>query len=88
MRQPLESALFVMFEDCRRCRELGLDVRPATPFGLQVSHGGVIRGIWSERDGKLAFRNLASWHFRTIAETPEEALETTIAMAEQNGWLG
>lgn len=62
-------------------------MRPAQPFGLEVLRKGQSVGIWSERHGVLAFRNLASWETRLTVGTPAEAIELTLAMAEQNSWL-
>ena len=83
----LESQLLMLALDCPRCAALGLTMRPAQPFGLQIVRNGQMMGIWSERHGVLSFRNLASWQSRITAGTPAEAIELTIAMAQNNSWL-
>lgn len=84
----LESQLLMLALSCPRCAALGLTMRPAKPFGLQIVRNGQMIGIWSERHGVLAFRNLASWHSRITAGTPAEAIELTIDMAQNNTWIG
>ena len=81
-----EARLFILVTECPRCTELGIAVAPASNFGLQISHRGLVVGVWSERDGVLGFRNLASWQTRTTATTPGDALAATIAMAERLEW--
>ncbi len=83
----LESQLLMLALSCPRCAALGLTMRPVKPFGLQIVRNGQMMGIWRERQGVLAFRNLASWQSRITATTPAEAIETTIAMARSNSWL-
>ena len=83
----LEVRLLLLVAACTRCRDLGLVVRPAPKFGLEVVRGGQIVGLWSEQESRLGFRNLAAWRTHRTAHTPQEALEITIEMAEQNRWL-
>lgn len=83
----LEANLLALVLSCPRCAALDLTMRPAQPFGLEVVHHGQCVGIWSERHGVLAFRNLASWQSRRTVETPAGAIELTLAMAERNSWL-
>ncbi len=85
--EVLEANLMYLAQGCPRCAALNLSMYPTRPFGLQVVRNGQAMGIWSERNGALTFRNLASWHHRIIAKTPAEAIELTIAMAEKNSWL-
>ena len=84
----LEARLFVLIAESQRCTELGLTVAPAPRFGIQILEHDRVIGIWSERDGILVFRNLASWHSRARADTAVEALAATIDMAERQQWLG
>lgn len=83
-----EARLFILVTESPRCAELGIGIAPAPRFGLQVSHRGLVVGVWSERDGVLGFRNLASWQIRNTAATPGDAMAATIAMAEREDWLG
>jgi hypothetical protein len=83
----LEANLLMLALGCPRCAALGLVMGPTEPFGLQVRRNGQVMGIWSERHGVLTFRNLANWQARIAADTPAEAIELTLAMAENNRWL-
>ena len=84
----LEARLFILVTESPLCTELGIAVAPAPRFGIQISLHGQVVGIWSERDGMLGFRNLASWQPRITAATAEDALASTLVMANTNSWLG
>lgn len=87
MVPELEAKLLFNLELSARCRALGIAMRPAKPFGLEVLQHGFVRGLWSERHGRLVFRNLAGWDYRVNAVTPEDAIDVTIRMAEGNDWV-
>ena len=83
----LEARLFILVTESPVCTELGIAVAPAPKFGVQISLHGQVVGIWSERNGALGFRNLASWQPRITAATPEDAIAATITMAQAGSWL-
>lgn len=83
----LEAKLFILVVESPRCAELQLSIAPAPRYGVQIILRGQVMGVWSERDGVLGFRNLASWYTRMRVATAEEALTATIEMAENGGWV-
>ncbi len=83
----LEPRLFGLISDSGECAKLEIRIEPSPRYGMQISRRGTVMGVWSERDGRLGFRNLSSWQVRHWAASPEEALAITLEMAHRNDWL-